>query len=229
MVRKDLGESVAEGILAKSFGAVVVKLLAVSRRRGENFVDGSGDFLVAFGVNQGAEHAIGKSIDRAVAIAGDDGESGGGGFEKDNAEAFFFTRKNEKIGAAIEIREGFVRDEAGEAAMTGNAKVRCDLFDVFKVVAFASEHPMKLGVLLDELGHELQETMVAFSCFGFTDAAHAEHDLGVIGEAQIFTPGSLGRDGRKACCVEGVWEDFDGWNVISKLFAESLGGVVAHR
>ena len=54
MVRKDLGESVAEGILAKSFGTVVVKLLAVPRRRGENFVDGSGDFLVAFGVNQGA-------------------------------------------------------------------------------------------------------------------------------------------------------------------------------
>ena len=140
-----------------------MKLLAVPRRGGESFVDGGGDFLVAFGVNQGAERAIGKSIDRAVAIAGDDGKSGGGGLKKDNAEAFFFTRKNEEVGTAIEIGEGFVRDEAGEAAMTGNTKVRCDLFDVFKVVAFASEHLMKLGVLLDELGHELQETMVAFS------------------------------------------------------------------
>ena len=163
MVRKDLGESVAEGILAKSCGAVVVKLLAVPRRGGENFVDGGGDFLVAFGINQGAERAISKSIDRAVAIAGDDRESGGGGFEKDNAEAFFFTRKSEEIGATIEIGKGFVRDEAGEAAVTGNAKIRCDFFDVSKVVALAPEHPMELGVLLDELGHELQEAMVAFA------------------------------------------------------------------
>ena len=149
--------------VAKSYGAVVVKLLAVPWRGSESFVDCGGDFLVAFGINQGAKRAISKSIDRAVAIAGDDGESGGGGLEKDNTEAFFFTRKSEEIGAAIEIGECFVRDEAGEAAMTGNTKICCDFFDVFKVVAFAPEHPMKFGVFLDELGHEFEEAMVAFS------------------------------------------------------------------
>ncbi len=184
------------GVAAGPFLAVAAHLFAEFAVLDE-LAEGLGELFWVVGFDEDSVLAVGNGFGDASDAMGDDGESVGGGFEVDEAEAFDALAEvdaghGEDVGAGVDVFELFVGDVAEE----GDAEVHLfGEFAEFGLVAVlfagADEPEVDLSAeLARELGEGVEDEGLAFArveasdgedVYFFGGAVLASVDFGEVG------------------------------------------------